>query len=290
LELYKRFFSDDEIEYGNYDTNYQRIIDADAGGYYTSLIRCKESAIRTERYAKILKDEFIKCIDRLKNKQYYVTSDLTKDLSDHFNKFIIRFIFTGGDTPKLEDEEERKSVEDGISEMRTLAVSKEIQVLVNKNFMSKFKSGDKELINTFYLLMCHELVHRGQCIFRRYFSLSSEAEFIKRDQKKLENPNLSPAKAKVLRDKLYRRRKAEIMSYANQALEELRFKGYSDKVILDKFRTGDVDEIESPTFLKYITTFKTDSEDKEHDKIILNKFYKYLYDYVTGEENHNFII
>ena len=126
-------------------------------------------------------------------------------------------------------------------------------LFIDKNIEIKFLQTFKELIG-------HELIHRSQFINRHLNK--SESNIIKGPPQEF---------------KKYVSQKTEIMSYAWQIIEELRFKGFADKEILNYIQSKRSNENLNPdnSMLDYyIYNFR--------DTSVLNLLFKYMYEYIEG--------
>jgi len=212
-----------------------------------------------------------------------------QELNKIFEKYLIYFLFTGINPNDISDPSARKSVESGIMGMSIFAITQKIEVECNTNFKERFKNRDEKLFQDFYDLMCHELTHRGQFILRNHSNLSlqidKERNRLLKDVTSITNLNISMEKKKELFNKLYMSNKYEIMSFANQIIEELRFNGMDDDSILTNLRTFSFREDDSMAMYDYLSLFdKRDLDDVQ----VLKRLAKCIHDYIKGIEKHNF--
>lgn len=240
-----------------------------------------EAVIRTEKYAKLLQQEFIRISNLFNYSNFDTTTSLMRFLDKQFDKYLIRFRF---DSTSPEQEEQKC----GITEMIISGEDKYINIKCNNNFRKNFLNQNEKLFNTFYELICHELVHRGQLLLKRYKdSVIMMNKRLRDDLKIKSNDDLSEEEKTLLLYKRYLSDVNEIMAYANQIVEELRFKGLSDKNIIQLIKGFKIPSEYSSGAKMYNDYFSiTDKNDYK----ILKKLYSYIYGYVTGEEKHGFII
>ena len=78
----------------------------------------------------------------------------------------------------------------------------------------------------------------------------------------------------------YLANKREIMSYANQSVEEFRFLGYTNKQIKDKIKSFNCKESNILSFyLQIFNDYKTNNIAKN----VINLFNKYMYMYLSNQ-------
>lgn len=274
LKLYKPYF----VERDPTKKHIQKIMEAYENGIMTiSIPGLCESVIRTERYARLLENEFIKSYKLVEHNLTII--QLLKKLNMIFENYLIRFSFNA------EDPEEKEEF-CGISNMGTDGKTKTIIVFCNNNFDISFYKQDKELFQTFFELISHELVHRGQFLLRTY---EISFEIYNKNLKKLNNinsePNLTAKERKRLLMREYLSKPEEIMAYANQILEELRFRGFNNKQIIEKLKSLKIDSNLSAGIKMYNDYFSIANKD---DLMIIRRLFRYIYEYITGKEKHVF--
>lgn len=208
-----------------------------------------EAVIRVDKYAKLVMDRFNNFCNVYKNSNLKV-KDITKKLNSDFSTFGIDFILQ-----YFQDEDHRNI---GINKMITGIRYHNgiVGITIFINPLIKDNINNQEMLQVFETLIKHELIHKGQFL-------------------KIRNKDL---RLRVLQNqqktKEYLARPFEIMAYANSYIEELRFGGYSDSEILNTIKYNR--EGVSGILDKYIELFK------ETNMEILNKFYKYVYEYLKG--------
>ena len=173
-----------------------------------------EAVYRPDRYVDILYNQFKDIIKINSGKKFKYNEKLVIYLSEQFKEFNIGFDYSGHSFNDGEDT--------GINVMiigsKTLDIivycSPSIEKLfIDKDFQLEFLSSFKQLIG-------HELIHRSQFISVQNY----------RNQVKINRYNNSP---KYQTEVGYFADKAEIMSYAWQIIEELRFQGANDSDVLE---------------------------------------------------------
>lgn len=258
MKRYKPYF----VKFDPYSKQLNMLRSATSQGYeicFKRIHSLEESVIRTEKYAYQIKEWFEYVLFELRNTNFIVTSDLTKVLSNYFDPYGIQFIFKGNNIA---------SDGSGIGGMQSGNKTYVIQVLCDHNFKQNVKTQSKLLIQTFYDLIVHELTHRGQFLLRNIYRMETEKYTSPREN-----------------FKKYLSQKSELMAYANQAIEELRFEGLSDKEIIIKLKSFDFKETRSATLLNYMSTFnKNDPSDYK----IFKQLIKYMIEYLTGERKRYF--
>lgn len=277
LKVYKPYFvRNDPIK-----KHLEMIYEATRNMCYISIPRMFEVSIRTERYGRLLQKEFIRISNLFKYSDFDTTISLMRFLDLQFEKYLIKFKFDS----IVPDQEEQKC---GITKMEISGKDKVIYIKCNTAFRKNFLSQNKELFNTFYDLICHELVHRGQLLLRRYKDSIIQMNKRSREELKIKtNDGLSEEEKTVLLYKRYLSDINEIMAYANQIVEELRFKGLSDKEIIQLIKGFKIPGDYSSGAKMYNDYFSVTNKD---DYKVLKKLFTYIYGYVTGEEKHEFII
>lgn len=226
---------------------------------FKKIYTLSEAVIRTEKYAELLKIWFEEVIESIKNKTFRETKDVTKYLNYFFDEYGIMFVFTGYDD---------YSDGSGISKMQTGSQSYLIQVICNQDFKYNIKINSYFLIQTFYELLVHELTHRGQFLLNKLNLLNDKKN------KKTE-----------LGTKNYLSQKHELMAYANQAIEELRFEGFSNKEIIIMIKSFNFKNSHSTTIKNYFEYF---NKNNKEDLQILKQFFKYMYEYLYGDIKRSF--
>jgi len=226
---------------------------------FKHLATLEEAVIRTEKYAYQLKGWFEYFLFEAKNINFIITQDLTKALTEHFEPYGIEFHFTGNNP---------ESDGSGIYRMQSGNKTYVIQVKCDQNFKQNAKSQSPLLIQTFYELLTHELTHRGQFLLRNIHKMEKEKYISSTED-----------------FKKYLSQKAELMAYANQAIEELRFEGLSDKEILIKVKSFDFKETKSAAILNYMKYF---NKNDKKDYMIFKQLLRYMVEYLTGERKRYF--
>lgn len=271
LKLYKpRFVHRDPTK-----DHIKRIIDATRNYRTISIPGLCEAVIRTDKYARLLKDEFIKSY-KLVDKNLTITQ-LLKKLNIVFETYSVKFLFNAED-PKNKEEF------CGISDMGING--KIILIYCNNNFDINFYKQDAELFQTFYELILHELAHRGQILLRSYeVSFELYNKDIKNINKIFLDKSLTEKEKKRLLMRRYLSKPEEIMAYANQILEELRFQGLSNKQIIENLKSLKIKPDLSAGMKMYNDYFSISNKD---DLVVIRRLFKYIYEYITGKEKHVF--
>jgi len=184
-------------------------------------------------------------------KQKLQDYELCKYLSSILKSYKILFTYE-----KLEDDEENnfflKGSYNHISDIISIPCLSKINYISEDNYFNLF-------LKTFQLLIGHELVHRMEYIQRALEKLSNKIGKDKDPKKYLSDPD-------------------EIMAYAWQTVEELRYRFGDDQEILNLIKS------DSP--IKYrvsyaLTIYKTNFS---LDEKLLKLFYKYVYMYLDSKE------
>lgn len=228
---------------------------------FKTLHSLEEAVIRTEKYGKLLTDWFIQVIEPIKGKTFFETRELTKYLNYYFEEYDIRFAFNGTSP----DEDNDKS---GIYEMRSGDTTYEIRVCCDQYFKHNVSINSPYLIDTFKDLIIHELTHRGHSLL-----------------KKVNKLNITKENKSEIEFKNYLSQKHEIMAHANEAIEELRFEGFTNKDIIIMLKSYNFGRSGSTAIKHYMTTFnKKDPKDIK----IIKQLYKYMYEYLYGDIKRDF--
>ena len=236
----------------------------------------KEAVIRTNAYTEILRAVFNNALKDISEKNYKYLETMLKDINEYFIKYNIEFINEG-----IIDEDNYYAIY-GINSMQYAPVNNKIAVLCNNSFDTNAKNSKqhKKLSDVFCDVVAHELVHRGQFLERRSTSLqqliNQEEAKAKKNQNKI-NASENPALEGVIG---YLSNKNEIMAYASQALEELRFSGTPDSQTLKYLRNMSFPVGMSTIIDTYIEFFRKDGTEY---KKILQRFFKYIYEYIVGD-------
>lgn len=273
LKLYKpRFVRHDPTK-----DHIRRIIEATRNYMTISIPKMCEAVIRTDKYAKLLENELIQSSKSIEKNLTIL--QLLKKLNNVFEIYLIKFSFNAED-PKEKEEF------CGISRMSLDGKTKIIVVYCNNNFDINFYKQDKTLFQTFFELIAHELSHRGQILLRSYkASLEIYNRDIKKDSKILSNINLDADEKERLLMREHLSRSEEIMAYANQILEELRFQGLNSKQIIEKLKSLKIDSGLSSGMDMYNKYFSISNKD---DLVVIKRLFRYIYEYITGKEKHVF--
>jgi hypothetical protein len=258
IKLYKPYFviKDSEKEFLNKYSE-SRV----QNRYVNSNSIFKEAVIRTNKYANVITDHFRSINKKLKNNIFSQTRELTKELNINFSDYDLKFIFIGQVNPL-------DVKESGIQEMETGSMSYEINVICNQFFKSNFITSDEKLFGDFYDLMVHELTHRGQLLL-----------------KKIKNLEIELSKKTNYGEKQYLSDRYELMAYANQTIEELRFEGYTDNQIIVMIKSFNFKDCKSAIISYYLKVF---DKHKNEDLKILKQFFKYIYEYLIGDRKREF--
>jgi uncharacterized protein (UPF0335 family) len=253
--IYKEKFKEQNLFWNN-------IKEAENNGFHINRkpsLLLIESVFRPDKYTLILYNTIKGIINSNQDKQFRYPELMCNYLNEKFKLFNITFENEGYayDTGKIS----------GINIMGTSHINFEIRIFcspyikdlfINKNLQEKFLQVFKELVG-------HELIHRGQ-----FLTVKN-----KEDREKIFKNNLQ--------DNIkYYSRKTEIMSYAWQIIEELRFQGFSNKKIINYIHIKRKDDElypEKEILDYYIFTFR--------DSDILKRLYKYMYEYLEGDINYN---
>lgn len=250
---------------------------------YTPVLHIKEAVIKVEEYSKILIKEFKECISKYKDKNFKHYSQLLFLLNKDFNKYNIKFT----DNPIFKNNSE---FDVGIEEMKTNRLNLQIIIICNISFLQNFQQPDSMFLFTFESLLKHELVHRGQALRTSIQKVQKiyKNESTKKDKliSQYRNKGYSEEDiVEILYKDYYLGNKRELMFYSKQALEELRFSGYTDKEILNKIRLLDFhNNKESDIIFIYLNAFP-DYNINTKQKNIIKLFFKYMYLYITNSGN-----
>lgn len=242
MKKYKRKFEDNEKEF-------TRSIRGSA-----SLV---EAVYRPDKYVDILYNQMKDIIKTNFGKKFKYNEKLVLYLSEQFKAFNIGFDYDGHSF----NDGKKSGINAMVIGSKTLDIiiycSPSIENLfVDITFQKLFLSSFKQLIG-------HELIHRSQFIsVQNYHNQNNIVRFIN-----------SP---KYQTEVGYYADKSEIMSYAWQIIEELRFLGAYDKDILEYIKdTGKHPEyhcmIYEEIYLKYYRNTK-----------VINQLIKYIYEYLKG--------
>ena len=219
-----------------------------------------ESVIRPDKYIVLLCDNLKSIIQSNQGKKFAVSELFCKFINSKLKIFNIEFRSSN----TFDNEESKLS---GVNVMFTGYKSLTIIIfcspIINELFINKELST--HFLQVFKEIVGHELIHRSQFINRH---LNKSESNIMRQPPEEFNKYLS--------------QKTEIMSYAWQIIEELRFKGLSDTKILNYIKTKRNDnnlDYENNILDYYIYTFR--------DTQVLNQLFKYMYEYLKGDFNLN---
>jgi hypothetical protein len=242
MKRYKRKIEDTEKEF----TRSSRGI--------TSLI---EAVYRPDKYVDILYNQMKTIIKTNSGKKFKYNEKLVIYLSEQFREFNIGFDYSGHSF----NDGDATGINVMVIGSKTLDIviycSPSIEKLfIDRDFQLEFLSSFKQLIG-------HELIHRSQFISVENY----------RNQIKINRYNNSP---KYQTEVGYFADKAEVMSYAWQIIEELRFQGANDRDILEYIKdTGKHPEyhcmIYEEIYLKYY-----------RNTTVVNQLIKYIYEYLKG--------
>ncbi len=215
-----------------------------------------EAVINVENYSEDLKrlfNEAKKELFSLSKEKNALT--ITWLFNNYFKKYKIKF--------KLHFRHELQKHKDyrfGITKAETLLDNySTIRILCNLNIVEiqKNEKTYDEFAKICLSYIEHELIHRLQVIDISDLKIKKA---------------LSSNRKKDLD---YFSNAQEIMSYAWNSLEELRFAGNTDKEILKKLKTLNF-STDSLILFNYLKIFDKDSD-------VLKRFYKYIYMYLNGD-------
>lgn len=221
-----------------------------------------EAVYRPDKYVNILYNQLKSHIYHY-NKLFKYGEQVCTFLTERFKEFNIIFEYDG----KYDDQESKKY---GINSMATGSNSLTIYIYCNPIIKDIFinKKLQENFLQYFREVIGHELIHRSQSISIENYNL----------QKKLIRDE---AKLKYQTSVGYYADKKELMSYAWQIIEELRFQGAYDIDILNYIK--DIAKypqynclIYEHVYIKYYRNTK-----------VINQLIKYVYEYLKGNLNIN---
>ncbi|HPJ86589.1 MAG TPA: hypothetical protein PLU55_00585 [Candidatus Pacearchaeota archaeon] len=228
-------------------------------GYTCSHPVLTEAVIRPNNYAKMLTNYFDYVCKRNKNKLEKGLPFFLFELNKRFREYNVIFEIENIGSPYNQR---------GIHVMSTSTSTGKTIVKCNYKLLESLENKESynRLLHDFFVLIGHELIHRGQFYYRKYKELLSYAYYNETN---------------------YFEDKDEIMAYAWCIVEELRFGGYNNADILKM-----VSESKKFTVIKkYSDVFKNIEEQLYHkNKKLFNLFLKYLYEYIKGNHFKNQII
>ena len=275
MEKYRPIFAENKIK-----DHLDKVYEACKNGYSISIPRMFEAAIHTKKYAKLLQNKFLYIAKHIDKSKFSTTISLLRYLDSEFETYNILFKFDS-----IEPQEEAHLC--GITEMVTEGKNKTIIVFCNNAFKRNFLKADNTLFQSFYELISHELVHRGQYLLRSYKISYKIMQKILKDKSDIENnSSLSDEQKETLKTRKYLSNRYELMSYANQIVEELRFNGFDNKKIVDVCKSFELPSEYSNGASMYDDFF---DKDEKKDLLILKQLFKYMYQYITGIEKHNYL-
>jgi hypothetical protein len=215
-----------------------------------------EAVINVDKYSKLLQDIFYKKIKHdVKNKEFNRIV-----LQWYFNKIFTPFCIT---FKIIKDEQIKKGYEYryGLIQAETLMDKcSTIILFCNLNILDFNKSDTifEEFSRIFIKAISHELIHRIQVIEISDLKIKRALANNKKE------------------DFEYYSTKQELMAYAWEILEELRFSGLTDNEIEKKFKTLNFTVMHSNILNKYLKLYDN------HPKV-LQQLYKYIYMYIEGQ-------
>lgn len=215
---------------------YRRIFEA--LHYFSNL---NEAVIHTEKYQEVLEEALFSVFDYpLINKS---SDEIIKKLNSVFSSYNILF--------KIVNEEGRNGI------VRGKSIEHSIIIFVTEDFNKYFKDRKffARFLNTCGLVFAHELVHRGQYL------------------QNVERVHLNKNVSLIPEDLKYYRNKHELMAFANMIIEELRFNGYTNEMILKGLQNNSLNKYGSGFLIFYQETFEDEPQ-------ILKLLYKYIYMYL----------
>jgi len=209
-----------------------------------------EAVIRTSKYEKLLQKKF-KIIES-KIPINLDASNIIKLFNEVFKNNYIIF--------ELKDMGSDESQKYSIIKSKTLNNNTQDIIIYVTPYIKKCMEGIFLFIlfqDHCFKLLRHELVHRGQFI--------NETKQLLPDRQVLDKVEWK-----------YYSNVYETMAFANMIIETLRFEGFDDEKILKIVNSGKATEEESEFLFFYQTRFRNNRD-------ILNKLYKYIYEYIKGE-------
>lgn len=275
MEKYQPIFAENKIK-----DHLDKVYEACKNGCSISIPRMFEAVIHTKKYAKLLQNKFLYIAKHIDKSKFSTTISLLRYLDSEFETYNILFKFDS-----IEPQEEAHLC--GITEMVTEGKNKTIIVFCNNAFKGNLLKADNTLFQSFYELISHELVHRGQYLLRSYKISYKIMQKILKDKSDIENnSSLSDEQKETLKTRKYLSNRYELMSYANQIVEELRFNGFDNKKIIDICKSLELPSEYSNGASMYDDFF---DKDEKKDLLILKQLFKYMYQYITGIEKHNYL-
>jgi hypothetical protein len=243
----------------------------------------REAIINVKYYSNLLDSVFRDCLEKYKDKTFRHYAQLLFLLNKDFACYNIVFKDSGNLRVDKSDKEEV-----GIEQMKTNRHNLEITIECNYVFGERFLQQDNFLIYYFNTLLGHELVHRGQALNTNADTVlliaKKEIERCNKLKDKYERCGYNDSE---INDLLYKEKylanRREIMSYAYQAVEELRYSNYSNEEIKAKLRTFDFNkyEKESGMLESYFISFR-DYRTNKLSYDVLKLFSKYMLEYING--------
>lgn len=221
-----------------------------------------EAVYRPDKYVNILYSQFKNIIKANSGRKFKYNEKLVIYLSEQFKEFNIVFDYSGHSY--------NDGKESGINGMTSGSNSLQIliycspsieKLFIDRNFQKLFLKAFKELIG-------HELIHRSQYIaVKNYHNQNNITRFLTSPKYKTEIG--------------YYADKSELMSYAWQIIEELRFLGAYDFDILDYIR--DIKKHPEYKCLVYEEIYLKYYKNTQ----IINRLIKYIYEYLKGNLDIN---
>ena len=213
-------------------------------------INIKEAVIRVDDYSVLVLKKLNDFFEENKNKKLKYL-EIIDSLNEFFKTF--NFIFIAKNYQKHDDEDTGINfMETSVKDNNILNIIIQCNPIIKEIFLNNFSNFKRK----FQILIKHELVHRGQFL------------------KILDDRLRLKIAIDEYKSKEYLAVKKEIMAYSNSIIEELRFGGFDDNQILDivKYNKKEISSILD----RYIDLFK------DTDISVLNRLYKYVYEYLKG--------
>lgn len=218
-----------------------------------------EAVIRVENYTKVIVNHFNSVIKNEFKNEKITMHNFCDRINPYFTKYNIVFSYSMLRPQDLL----RPDMQDGIVSMETGSKSFQIKINICLNALNIFKQDgflDKIFLPSFKLLLNHELVHRIQFI-------KNKSKYIQQVKSVYDNF--------ITYD--------ELMTYACQTVEEFRFAGIFDNVILQEIKkTIPEEDTVSSTF-----NFFNSKEIRLQFPKQYKQYLKYIYEYIKGNINKN---
>jgi len=232
------------------------------GEYHTPPSRTSEFLVeavyRPDKYVNIVYNH-LKSILKIYNKSFKYGELVCEFLTDKFKEFNIIFNYEGS----FNSDGRKYAINSMDTGVNSLTITIQCSPIIDQLFLSI--DLQKLFLQYFKELIGHELIHRSQSISIKNYTLQ-----------KYINKYINIAQGVG-----YYADKAELMSYAWQIIEELRFQGAYDMDILEYIKDigkhpGYSCLIYEEVYLKYY-----------RNTMVINRLIKYIYEYLKGNININ---